>query len=67
MGNNNNNNNYIKTLKGHTNIVKSVSITNDGKYIVSRSTDNTVRIWRVCTGKLIKIFKRVFYHYSLNL
>ena len=37
-------------LKGHTNRVNSTSFSPDGKYIVSASHDNTIRIWDAKTG-----------------
>ena len=33
------------TLKGHTNYIKSLAITPDGRKIVSGSFDRTVRVW----------------------
>lgn len=35
----------VKTLRGHTERVTCMQITNDSKYIVSGSKDKTVRIW----------------------
>ena len=46
-----------KTFKGHTDWVKSVSISSDGKFIASGSDDQTVKLWSVETGKMIKEFK----------
>ena len=37
-------------LEGHTSLVESVSFSPDGRYIVSGSYDNTIRIWDVSTG-----------------
>ena len=34
-------------LEGHTHVVRCVIITSDSKYIVSGSSDNTIRVWDV--------------------
>ena len=38
---------YGLFLEGHTDLVNSVAITSDNKYIVSGGYDNTVRIWNL--------------------
>ncbi|MBR5849225.1 MAG: TIR domain-containing protein, partial [Bacteroidaceae bacterium] len=48
-------NSYI--FKGHTNGVTSAVFSPDGKYIVSASYDNTIRLWDVSTGDSIRTFK----------
>ena len=40
-------------LRGHTDHVVSASFSPDGKYIVSASDDNTVRIWDAKTGQQV--------------
>ena len=35
----------IQTLEGHSNLVRSVSVTSDAKTIISGSLDNTVKVW----------------------
>lgn len=40
-------------LKGHTEIVTSVTFSPDGKYIASSSSDSTICIWDALTGKQI--------------
>jgi len=46
----------IKSIKGD-NWVYSVAISSDSKYIVSGSSDDTIKIWNLNTGKLIKTLK----------
>jgi len=41
---------------GHGDPVTALGITGDGKFIVSGSADNTLRLWRVETGECIWIF-----------
>jgi WD40 repeat protein len=42
-----------RTLTGHTGVVNYLSVTPDGKYIVSAESKN-VRIWNLLTGALIR-------------
>ena len=44
----------IKTLKGHTKWITSLSITPDGRRAVSGSWDNTCILWELETGEAIK-------------
>lgn len=37
--------NKTETLSGHDNLVSSLVITSDDKYIISGSTDKTIRVW----------------------
>lgn len=45
------------TLKGHTNQLRSVVISPDGKYVVSGSKDENILSWNLKTGELYKTFK----------
>ena len=47
----------IKTLKGHTDSVRSVSVTPDAKRAISGSGDNTCILWDLDTGQPIKTLK----------
>jgi WD40 repeat protein len=42
----------IKTLEGHTDQVNHIILTKDNKYLISASSDKTIRIWNVQTNKL---------------
>ncbi|MCD4785566.1 MAG: hypothetical protein K8T10_17225 [Candidatus Eremiobacteraeota bacterium] len=35
----------LRTMKGHSSSVPSVVFSPDGKYIASRSADDTIKIW----------------------
>jgi DNA-binding beta-propeller fold protein YncE len=46
----------VRRFTGHEGAVSSVAVTPDGKYIVSGSWDNTVRVWELATGKEVRRF-----------
>ena len=41
----------LRTLKGHSNSVNAVAVTADGKQAISASSDNTLKVWDLITGK----------------
>ena len=43
-----------KLFEGHTNLVRSVAFSSDGRWIVSGSLDCTIKIWNVETGECVK-------------
>ena len=47
-------NQVIFTLSGHDDSVQAIAITPDGETLVSGSYDNTVKLWDLKTGKLLK-------------
>lgn len=44
----------VLTLKGHENIVNTISISNDGSLLVSGSNDNTIKLWDTNTGNCLR-------------
>jgi WD40 repeat protein len=46
-----------RTLKGHTDSVYSVDLSADGKYALSGSADQTVKLWEVATGLCLRTFE----------
>jgi len=53
-----------KTLKGHSDIVNSVSFSPDGKILASASRDGTIILWDLASGNRIKTISG--YSYSIN-
>lgn len=47
----------IMVLIGHTEFIRSVSISNDGKWAISGSQDNTCIIWDLSIGKAKNVLK----------
>ncbi len=50
-------NKSLRTFKGHEGTVAAVAITRDGRFAVSGSWDNTLRLWNLATGKCLQVFK----------
>ena len=48
--------NEIRTLKAHTDYVRSLVVLNNG-YLASGSYDNTIKIWDTNTGNEIRTLK----------
>lgn len=46
----------VRIFEGHTGKITSVSMSSDGKWGLSKSDDNTDRIWELSTGKCINVF-----------
>ncbi|MEM8723489.1 MAG: WD40 repeat domain-containing protein [Cyanobacteria bacterium P01_G01_bin.39] len=47
----------FKSLIGHSDWVRVIAFSANGKYLVSGSNDRTVRLWDVQTGQIIHLFK----------
>jgi WD40 repeat protein len=41
----------LKTFKGHLGPVFSVSFLNDNNFVISGSSDNTLKLWNMQTGE----------------
>ncbi|MBO1052359.1 MAG: hypothetical protein HEQ25_10280, partial [Dolichospermum sp. DET73] len=41
----------LRTLSGHSGDVNAVAVTADGKWVISGSYDNTVKVWNLETGE----------------
>ena len=52
-----NNRNEYNRLEGHEKLVWSVSLSSDGKTLASGSSDKTIKLWNVDTGKEIRTLK----------
>src|SRR5687768_928977 len=46
----------VRTLKGHDDGVYSVAFSPDGKFLVTGSFDNTIKLWETATGKELKTY-----------
>jgi len=47
----------LRTLEGHTNQVLAVSVTPDGRRVVSGSKDQTLRVWDMETGACLRVLQ----------
>jgi WD40 repeat protein len=47
----------VRTLRGHTNVVRSVAWSPDGRRLVSASDDGTVKVWDVSSGEELLTFR----------
>ena len=43
----------LSTLKGHSDSVRSVTISPDNKKVVSGSDDDSIKVWELNTGRLL--------------
>jgi WD40 repeat protein len=47
----------LQTLHGHTDWVRSVTFSPDGQTLASGSTDETIKVWDVNTGKCLRTLR----------
>ena len=53
----------MRTLRGHTSGVHGCPISADGKFIVSASSDKTLKVWEMQSGKcLCTLFLETYLH-----
>ena len=45
---------HTRTLKGHTDTVRTLAFSSDGKTLVSGSKDDTLRMWDINTGRMLR-------------
>lgn len=45
---------HIRTLKGHTDTVRDIAFSPDGKTLVSGSEDDTLHVWDINTGRMLR-------------
>ncbi|RUT09879.1 hypothetical protein DSM106972_003740 [Dulcicalothrix desertica PCC 7102] len=43
----------VRTLNGHSGSVNAITVTADGKRLISGSSDNTLKVWNLETGEVI--------------
>ena len=44
----------MRTLAGHSDMVHSIAVSPDGRWVASGSEDNTIKVWNAATGKLVR-------------
>lgn len=47
----------IKELVGHTDLISCLELTSDGENLLSSSKDQTIKLWQLNTGKILKSIK----------
>jgi len=50
-------NRLVRELRGHTDMVKAVSLSADGRYAVSGGWDKRLRLWEMASGRCLRTFE----------
>jgi len=59
---------HVSILSGHTNWVRSLTFSSDGTFLVSGSSDTTIKLWHIQTGGVIRTFSgHTDYIYSVSM
>ncbi len=48
---------HVRTFEGHTGCVNSVCLSSDGRWALSGSDDQALRLWEVSTGRCVRTFE----------
>ncbi|MEO7730253.1 MAG: WD40 repeat domain-containing protein [Kofleriaceae bacterium] len=43
----------VRSLEGHTALVRACAVTQDGRYVVSASYDQTLKVWELASGRAL--------------
>jgi WD40 repeat protein len=57
----------LKTLQGHTNQVWAVAFSPDGQTLASGSSDETIKIWDIETGKCLQTLRAERPYEGINI
>ena len=47
----------MRTFEEHSETIRAVAFSPDGKHVLSGSWDKTIKLWHVATGRLIRTFE----------
>lgn len=47
----------IEIQTGHTDTITAMTISSDGKFLITASDDNTAKLWEISTGIILRTFK----------
>jgi WD40 repeat protein len=47
----------LRLCEGHTDRVNSVAISPNGRFVLSGSSDNTMRLWELASGRQLRVFE----------
>jgi len=52
----------VRTLTGHEKDVNAISVTNNGRYALSRSSDPSVKLWDLSNGQELRSLRGHYFH-----